>query len=130
MSDQNNPDENKLLDDIRNSITDMQSQMQSTYNTLSDTRVTGTSKDGSVEITMLANYTFCDIDFDKKALADGVKEFKWRIREAWKDVSEKIQKATQEKTMELLKGMDIPDEMKGMPPSDQAKIKHDDEDDL
>ena len=51
----------------------MQSQMQSTYNTLSDTRVTGTSKDGSVEITMLANYTFCDIDFDKKALTDGVK---------------------------------------------------------
>ena len=52
MSDQNNPDEKKLFDDTRNSITDMQSQMQSAYNTLSDTRVTGTSKDGSVEITM------------------------------------------------------------------------------
>ena len=119
-------DQNKLLDDIKSSIMDMQSQMQDTYNTLSDTRVTGTSKDGSVEITMLANYTFCDIDFDKKALADGVKEFKWRIREAWKNVTEKIQQATQEKTVELLKGMDIPEDIKSMPIEDKSANDDDD----
>ena len=126
-------DQDKLLDDIRNSIQDMQSQMQETYNALSDTRVVGKSKDGSVEITMLANYTFCDIDFDKKALADGVKEFKWRIREAWKNTTEKIQEATQQKTVELLKGMDVPEEMKSMPSiEDQASNRkiEDDEDDI
>jgi DNA-binding protein YbaB len=119
-------DQNKLLDDIKSSIMDMQSQMQDTYNTLSDTRVSGKSKDGSVEITMLANYTFCDIDFDKKALSDGVKEFKWRIREAWKDVTEKIQAATQAKTVELLKGMDIPEDIKSMPIEDNSKKEDDD----
>jgi DNA-binding protein YbaB len=126
-------DQDKLLDDIRNSIQDMQSQMQDTYNALSDTRVVGKSKDGTVEITMLANYTFCDIDFDKKALADGVKEFKWRIREAWKNTTEKIQEATQQKTVELLKGMDVPEEMKSMPSienqASNQKIE-DDEDDI
>ena len=119
-------DQNKLLDDIKSSIMDMQSQMQDTYKTLSDTKVTGQSKDGSVEIIMLANYTFCDIDFDKKALSDGVKEFKWRIREAWKDVTEKIQEATQAKTVELLKGMDIPDDIKSMPIDDQSANDDDD----
>ncbi len=119
-------DQNKLLDDIKSSIMDMQTQMQDTYNTLSDTKITGTSKDGSVEIIMLANYTFCDIDFDKKALSDGVKEFKWRIREAWKDVTEKIQKATQEKTVELLQGMDIPEDIKSMPIEDKSANDDDD----
>ena len=119
-------DQNKLLDDIKSSIMDMQSQMQDTYKTLSDTKVTGKSKDGSVEIVMLANYTFCDIDFDKKALSDGVKEFKWRIREAWKDVTEKIQEATQAKTVELLKGMDIPEDIKSMPIEDQSANDDDD----
>jgi DNA-binding protein YbaB len=119
-------DQNKLLDDIKSSIMDMQSQMQDTYKTLSDTKVTGKSKDGTVEIVMLANYTFCDIDFDKKALSDGVKEFKWRIREAWKDVTEKIQEATQAKTVELLKGMDIPEDIKSMPIEDQSANDDDD----
>ena len=119
-------DQDKLLDDIRGSIMDMQKEMQSTYETLADTKVVGTSKDGTVEITMLADYTFGDIDFDKKAMADGVKEFKWRIREAWKNVTEKIKEETQKKTMGLLQNMDIPEDIKNMPIEDKSKDKDDD----
>ena len=36
-------EDKKLLDDIKSSIMDMQSQMQSTYNALSDIKVTGKS---------------------------------------------------------------------------------------
>ena len=119
-------DQDKLLDDIRGSIMDMQKEMQATYETLADTKVVGKSKDGSVEITMLADYTFGDIDFDKKAMADGVKEFKWRIREAWKNVTEKIKEETQKKTMGLLQNMDIPEDIKNMPIEDKSKDKDDD----
>lgn len=107
-------DQDKLLSDIKDSIANMQSSMQETYSELSDTKVTGKSKDGTVEITMFANYTFGDIDFDKNAMEGGVKEFKWRIREAWQNVTEQIQQATQEKTMALLQGMDVPPEIAQM----------------
>ena len=113
-------EDDKLMGDIKDSIKNMQDQMQDTYQSLSDLRVTGKSADGSVTITMYANYTFGDIDFDKTALKDGVKEFKWRIREAWKNVTEEIQKTTQEKTMELLQGMDIPDEIRDMSLEDKS----------
>ena len=63
---------------------------------------------------MTATYTFEDIEFDAAALAGGIQEFKWRVREAWKDLSEKIQQTTQSKTMELLQSMQIPDEIKGI----------------
>ncbi len=106
--------DNKLLDDIKSSIMDMQTQMQSTYTGLADEIVTGESHDKTVRIMMTATYGFEDIEFDEKALAGGVKEFKWRIREAWKDLAEKIQKTTQAKTMELLQGMQIPDEIKNI----------------
>ena len=115
------PEDNEnLMGDIKDSIKNMQDQMQDTYQSLSDLRVTGKSNDGTVTITMYANYTFGDIDFDQRALKDGVKEFKWRIREAWKNVTEEIQKTTQEKTMELLQGMEIPDEIRDMSLEDKS----------
>lgn len=104
----------KLLDEIKHSIMDMQQHMQSTYAALADEKITGSSHDGTVKIIMTATYAFEDILFGEEALKGGVKEFKWRIREAWKDLSEKIQKTTQSRTLELLQGMDIPDEIKNL----------------
>lgn len=104
----------QLLSDIKNSIMDMQTQMQSTYQNLADIKVSGESIDKSVKITMTATYGFEDIDFNEKALQGGVKEFKTRIREAWKMVVERIQEATQAKTIELLQHMQIPDEIKNL----------------
>lgn len=110
--------ETELLDNIKSSIMDMQTQMQSTYSNLADIKITGESHDKTVKITMTATYSFEDIEFDEKAMAGGIKEFKWRIREAWKNLSENIQKTTQSKTMELLKGMNIPDEIRNISTDD------------
>ncbi|MDF1795897.1 MAG: YbaB/EbfC family nucleoid-associated protein [Coxiellaceae bacterium] len=110
MADQ---DEN-LLSEIKSSITDMQSQMQSTYSNLADIKLSGESSDGTVKITMTATYTFEDIEFDERALQGGVKEFKWRIREAWKNLSDQIQETTQAKTVELLQGMNIPEDIRNL----------------
>ena len=116
----------QLLSDIKNSIMDMQTQMQSTYQNLADIKVSGESSDKTVKITMTATYGFEDIDFNDKALQGGVKEFKLRIREAWKNVVEKIQEATQAKTIELLQQMQIPDEIKNLSmPTDQQAISQD-----
>ena len=104
----------QLLDEIKNSIEGMQSQMQSTYANLANIKISGESHDKTVKIIMTATYGFEDIEFDEKALQGGLKEFRWRVREAWKNLSEEIQKTTQSKTMELLQGMDIPDEIKNM----------------
>lgn len=109
-----------LLADIKNSIGDMQKQMQSTYSTLNDEVLEGFSADHTVKITATATYEFKDIDFSEAALQGGVKEFKWRIREAWKDLTTNIQKRTQAKTMELLQGMNIPDEIKNLELEDQS----------
>ncbi|WP_423063733.1 YbaB/EbfC family nucleoid-associated protein [Candidiatus Paracoxiella cheracis] len=114
-------DDGRLLADIKNSIMDMQQQMQSTYSNLADIKLTGKSHDGSVVITMSATYTFEDIEFNEKALQGGVKEFKWRIREAWKNLSEEIQKTTQSKTMELLQSMQIPDDIKNITMGDAER---------
>jgi DNA-binding protein YbaB len=120
--------DNKLLSDIQNSIMDMQTSMQNTYQNLADIKVTGESSDKTVVITMTATYGFVDIDFNDKALVGGVKEFKSRIREAWDNVVKKIQEATQAKTMELLQKMQIPDEIKNLSmPADQKAIGKDDE---
>ena len=113
--------DDSLLQNIQSSIKGMQAQMQNTYSSLADIKITGSSKDSSVTITMTATYTFEDIEFDEKAMAGGIKEFKWRIREAWKDLSEKIQQTTQSKTVELLQGMDIPEEIRSIP----AELKED-----
>jgi DNA-binding protein YbaB len=104
----------QLLDDIKSSIMDMQDQMQRTYSTLQDTKLIGESHDKTVRIIMTATYNFEDIEFDERALQGGIKEFRWRIREAWKNLSEQIQKTTQSKTIELLQGMQIPDDIKNL----------------
>ena len=106
--------DNRLLDDIKSSILDMQQQMQSTYSNLSTIKLIGESHDKTVKITMTATYNFEDIEFDERALQGGIKEFKWRIREAWKNLTEEIQKTTQTKTIELLQNMQIPDDIKNM----------------
>lgn len=119
----------QLLSEIQNSIMDMQTQMQSTYQNLNDIVITGRSKDGSVVVTMTATYAFKDIEFSEKALQGGVKEFKTRIREAWESVVSQVQEATQAKTVELLQQMQIPDEIKNMsvPTEEQKAIGTDDE---
>lgn len=106
--------DDQLLENIKNSIMDMQTQMQSTYSSLADLKLIGESHDGTVRITMTATYSFEDIEFSEAALKGGIKEFKWRVREAWKNLSEKIQQATQEQTMQLLQSMQIPDEIKNI----------------
>lgn len=106
--------DNRLLADIKNSIIDMQQQMQTTYSNLADLKITGESHDKTVKITMTATYGFEDIEFDERALQGGVKEFKWRIREAWKNLSETIQKTTQSKTVELLQSMNIPEDIRNL----------------
>lgn len=112
-------DENQLLDEIKTSIMDMQEQMQSTYSNLADIKISGESHDKTIKITMSATYDFDDIEFDQRAMQGGMKEFKWRIREAWKNTCEEIQKATQSKTMELLQGMQIPEEIKNISMDEQ-----------
>lgn len=112
-------DENSLLSEIKNSIVAMQQQMQQTYARLGETKVKGASRDGLVEIVMTATYQFDDIKINPRAFADAAgkfsqKEFEWRLREAWKDLSEKIQKTTQEKTVELLQGMNIPEDIRNI----------------
>lgn len=114
-------DDGRLLADIKNSIMDMQQQMQSTYSNLADIKLVGESHDKTVKITMSATYAFEDIEFNEKALQGGVKEFKWRIREAWKNLSEEIQKTTQSKTMELLQSMQIPDDIKNITMGDAER---------
>lgn len=110
----------QLLDDIKSSIMDMQTQMQSTYADLSKIKLVGESHDKTVKIVMTATYGFEDIEFDESALKGGLKEFRWRVREAWKNLSEEIQKTTQSKTMELLQGMQIPDEIKNLSSDDEG----------
>ncbi|OGT25913.1 MAG: hypothetical protein A3I77_01490 [Gammaproteobacteria bacterium RIFCSPLOWO2_02_FULL_42_14] len=114
------PNEDQLLANIKNSIADMQNQMQSTYQNLADIKVSAKSHDDLVEIVLTATYAFEDIQFDNRALQGGVTEFKKRIREAFTNVVKKVQEATQAKTLELLQQMKIPDEIRNLSsPSDQ-----------
>ena len=106
--------DSRLLSDIKSSIMDMQQQMQATYSNLAELKISGESHDKTVKITMTATYGFEDIEFDERALQGGVKEFKWRIREAWKNLSEAIQKTTQSKTVELLQSMNIPEDIRNI----------------
>jgi DNA-binding protein YbaB len=112
-------DENSLLSEIKNSIVAMQQQMQDTYARLGETKVTGKSRDGYVEIIMSATYQFDDIMINPRALGDAngkysLNDFKDRIKEAWRDLSDKIQKTTQNKTLELLQKMNIPEDIKNI----------------
>lgn len=116
----------KLLSDIQNSIVEMQNQMQSTYQNLAEIKVSGESADKTVKAIMTATYVFVDIEFNEKALQGGVKEFKTRIREAMENVVKKIQETTQNKTIELLQSMQIPEEIRNMSaPTDQKAIASD-----
>lgn len=112
-------DENSLLAEIKNSILTMQQQMQDTYAHLGQIKVSGKSHDETIEIVMTATYQFEDIKINPRAFADAngkfsQKEFEWRLREAWKDLSDKIQKTTQNKTIELLQSMNIPEDIKNI----------------
>lgn len=119
-----------LLSEIKDSILNMQMQMQNTYQNLADIKVTGESSDRTVKITLTGTYAFEDIDFSEKALQGGVKEFKSRIREAWKAAVDQVQEATQSKTVELLQQMQIPEEIRNMSMEDQQKaIEQKDTDD-
>lgn len=116
----------KLLSDIQNSIVEMQNQMQSTYQNLAEIKVSGESADKTVKAIMTATYVFVDIEFNEKALQGGVKEFKIRIREAMENVVKKIQETTQNKTIELLQSMQIPEEIRNMSaPAEQKAIASD-----
>ncbi len=103
-----------LLQDIRSSMEGMQTQMQDTYQGLEGLEVSAKSLDETVIVKMSGTGKFVDIDFTENALQGGMKEFKWRLREAFKTATEEVQKVTQEKTMELLNGMQIPDEIKNL----------------
>lgn len=101
-----------LLNEIRKSMMDMQQQMQSTYTGLENLEVSGEADGVTIKIT--CTYKFIDIDIQPKAMQGGLKEFKYRIREAWKRACDAVQKTTQSKTMELLQGMQIPEEIRSM----------------
>lgn len=118
-------DSDMLLNEIRQSMTDMQQQMQSTYTGLENIEVKGES-DGVV-VTITCTYKFVDIDIQPKAMQGGLKEFKYRIREAWKKACDEVQKTTQSKTMELLQGMQIPDEIRNMSADPATMLGSDDD---
>lgn len=103
-----------LIDDIKSSIGSMQERMQSTFQQLSNTQLTGTSADGTVTVIMTATYEFVDIKFDEKALFGGLDKLKQRIREAWEDLSSKIKDTTQSQTSSLLQNMEVPEEIRNM----------------
>lgn len=117
--------DSNLLDEIKSSIANMQNQMQNTYANLADIKITGESHDKTVKIVMSATYDFEEIDFDERALQGGLKEFKFRIREAWKNVMDTAKETTQGKTMELLKGMDIPEDIRNISMPDGENGKQD-----
>ena len=105
------PSEQDLISQIKNSISGMQDEMKNTYQKLSSEDVVGSSSetpDPFVKIIMKANYEFVDILFDKNALQGGVTEFRFRIKTAFNDAIGQVQKITQARTMELLQGMNIP----------------------
>lgn len=110
-----------LLNEIKSSIAEMQQHMQKTYSNLSDLKLSGESSDKTIKIIMTATYQFEDIEFDERAFQGGIKEFKWRLREAWKALSENIQKTTQEKTIELLQGMQIPEDIRSLSLEDKTE---------
>lgn len=112
----------QLLSDIKNSILDMQNQMQSTYQNLAEIKVSGESTDKTVKIIMTATYGFVDLIFGNEALQGGVQAFKTRIREAWESVVKKIQDTTQNKTIELLQHMQIPEEIRNLSTADQQAL--------
>ena len=101
---------NHLLADIKNSII-VQQQMRSAYFNLADMKLVGEPHDKIVRITMIATYNFEEIEFDERVLQNGIKECKWHIRGAWKNLNGAIQKIIQSKTIEFFQNMRISDDI-------------------
>ena len=80
-------DEEKLLGEIKNSISDMQNRMQDAYKSLQTRHATGHSKDKRVKAEFTATYDFVGLDFATDALEGGVDEFKQRVNEALKEAT-------------------------------------------
>ena len=119
-------DSASLMKEIEENMKNMKSSLEETFKGLDDEVFEGKSADGHFVVKMTGTYSLKEIDFDKQALQGGVSEFKWRINEAWKSLMEKIQKATQQKTMDLLGDMNLPPELQAMagqqpPKEDDAK---------
>lgn len=125
MSDANlTSNEDNILDELKKSMGDMQSSLEGAYKQMEEKELQGKSHDGTVTIIMTATYKFVDIDFDERALKGGVKEFKWRIREAWKNLTETITNTTQEQVMDMFKDIPIPESLQdltGQAGKDEAK---------
>ncbi len=102
----------EMLDEFKQGMADMQSSLEQAYSDMDSKEINGFSNDKTVEIIMTATYKFVDINFDERALKGGVKEFKWRIREAFKSLTENIQNTTQEQVMDMFKDVQIPDGLK------------------
>jgi len=121
MSDANlTPNEDNILEELKKSMGDMQSSLEGAYKQMEEKELQGKSHDGTVTITMTATYKFVDIDFDERALKGGVKEFKWRIREAWKNLTETITSTTQEQVMDMFKDIPIPESLQDLTGQDDG----------
>lgn len=101
-----------LLDDIRKSMAEMQEQMQSTYMGLENLEVTG--EHGGVTIKLTCTYKLSDIKIQPTALQGGLNDFTDRLRKAWEMACDEVQKATQNQTMELMKQLQIPDDIRNL----------------
>lgn len=101
-----------LLDEIRKSMTEMQEQMQSTYMGLENLEVVG-EFDG-VTIKLTCTYKLTDIGIQPKAMQGGLKDFTHRLRKAWEEACDAVQKATQNKTMDLMKHLQIPEDLRNI----------------
>lgn len=106
-------DSSTLMKELEENMREMKESLERTFKGLDEEIFVGESSDKSFKVEMSGTYNLKDIDFGKQALQGGVTEFKWRIREAWKSVLEKIQEATQKKTMDLLGNMQLPPELQG-----------------
>ena len=118
----------EMMEDFKQNLEKMQQDMQATYAGLSDTTLKGYSDDQMLGIEMTATYQLKNWEFDERALKGGMQAFKQRLTEAWNNLNQEIQGATQNKTRELLEKMPIPDEMKNMSggmPKFPGAIEHD-----
>ncbi|OGT67656.1 MAG: hypothetical protein A3J38_01485 [Gammaproteobacteria bacterium RIFCSPHIGHO2_12_FULL_45_9] len=109
----------KLLNDIKGSIMQMQDHMKTAYEKLSQEIVTGSSPDGSVKIMLTATNEFKDIEISKDAVQGGFVEFKERVKAAFQDVTKRLQETTQAKTLELLQGMPVPEDIRNLQLDDE-----------
>ncbi len=101
-----------LLDEIRKSMAEMQEHMQATYTGLENLEAAG-NFDG-VTIKLTCTYKLMDIAIEPRAMQGGIKDFTHRLRKAWEAALEEVQRATQAQTMELMKQLQIPDEIRSL----------------